>query len=96
MFKVHGKWVSPAHVESALLVHEAVREVAVVGATDEGGLSCAVAYVVPTEPRADLQEVLLEHAGKRLSGYMVPARVVVVDELPKTPTGKIQRYLLRG
>jgi len=95
MFKVHGKWVSPAQVESALLVHEAVREVAVVGSTDEGGLSCAVAYVVPTAPRADLEETLLEHAAKRLSGYMVPSRVVVVDELPKTPTGKIQRYLLR-
>jgi benzoate-CoA ligase len=96
MFKVHGKWVSPAQVESVLLVHDAVREVAVVGSTDEGGLSCAVAYVVPTGPVNGLEQILKEHARQRLSGYLVPERIEVVDGLPKTPTGKIQRYLLRG
>jgi len=95
MFKVHGKWVSPAQVESALLVHEAVREVAVVASHDEDGLSCGVAFVVPVAPQAGLEETLLEHARGRLSAYLVPARIELVDELPKTPTGKIRRYELR-
>lgn len=96
MFKVHGMWVSPAHVESALLGHDAVREVAVVGATDDRGLSCGIAYVVPARPVEGLEQQLLEHARTRLSGFLVPARIELVDELPKTPTGKIQRYRLRG
>jgi benzoate-CoA ligase len=96
MFKVHGKWVSPHQVESALLGHEAVREVAVVAGTDDGGLSCAIAYVVAAQPRDGLEQVLLQHARERLSSFQVPARIVLLDELPKTPTGKIRRYALRG
>ena len=96
MFKVHGQWVSPPQVESVLLEHDAVREVAVVASTDAKGLSCGVAFVVTVGPAdAALAEALLGHASMRLSRYLVPARVEFVDELPKTATGKIQRYLLR-
>ena len=96
MFKVHGQWVSPLKVESVLLEHEGVREVAVVGATDDRGLSCGLAFVVPVGlANESLALALLEHAAGNLSPYLVPATVKFVDELPKTATGKIQRYLLR-
>ncbi len=96
MFKVHGQWVSPARVESALLEHDAVHEVAVVASRGEGGLSCGVAHVVPVETAdAGLAEALRRHVAERLSAYLVPAGFEFVDELPKTPTGKIQRYRLR-
>jgi len=93
---VHGQWVSPLKVESVLLEHEGVREVAVVAATDDRGLSCSLAFVVPVGlANESLALALLEHAAGNLSPYLVPATVKFVDELPKTATGKIQRYLLR-
>lgn len=95
MFKVHGQWVNPTRVEGVLLEHAAVREVAVVASTDDRGLSCGVAYVVPSTEAQGLGAALLAYAAERLSRYLVPSRIEFVDELPKTPTGKIQRYLLR-
>ncbi len=96
MFKVHGQWVSPPQVESVLLEHDGVREVAVVAATDVEGLSCGLAFVVPVgSANEPLAAALLEHAVGRLARYLVPARIEFVDELPRTATGKIQRYLLR-
>jgi benzoate-CoA ligase len=95
MFKVHGQWVSPTEVETVLLEHEAVHEVAVVAATDDRGLSCGIAFVVPSVEAQGLADDLLAHAAERLSRYLVPARIEFVDELPKTATGKVQRYLLR-
>lgn len=96
MFKVHGQWVSPPQVESVLLGHDGVREVAVVAATDDEGLSCGLAFVVPVgTANKSLAVALLEHAASNLSRYLVPARIKFVDELPKTATGKIRRYLLR-
>lgn len=96
MFKVHGKWVSPARVESVLLSHAGVREVAVVAATDAQGLACGVAFVVPAGAGDGLEADLLEHARVRLSDYLVPARIELIETLPKTATGKTQRYRLRG
>ncbi|HJO30715.1 MAG TPA: benzoate-CoA ligase family protein [Acidobacteriota bacterium] len=96
MFKVHGQWVSPSQVESVLLEHEGVREVAVVAATNDRGLSCGLAFVVPVgSANKALTAALLKHAAGSLSRYLVPETIKFVDELPKTPTGKIQRYLLR-
>ncbi len=96
MFKVHGQWVRPPQVESVLLEHDGVREVAVVAATDDEGLSCGLAFIVPVGSADEpLAAALLEHAAGRLSRYLVPERIEFVDELPRTATGKIQRYLLR-
>ena len=96
MFKVHGQWVSPSQVESVLLEHEGVREVAVVAATNDSGLSCGLAFVVPVgSANKALTAALLKHAAGSLSRYLVPETIKFVDELPRTPTGKIQRYLLR-
>jgi len=96
MFKVHGQWVSPPQVESVFLEHDGVREVAVVAAADGEGLSCGLAFVVAVgSADQTLAAALLEHAAKRLSPYLVPARVEFIDELPRTATGKVQRYRLR-
>jgi len=98
MFKVHGRWVSPTEVESALLEHPAVQEAAVVAGQDREGLACGVAWiVVPADVEAGegLAAELREHASARLSRYCVPARVRFREELPRTATGKVQRYRLR-
>jgi benzoate-CoA ligase family protein len=94
MFKVSGLWVSPATVEAALLEHPAVAEAAVV-ATTVGGLHRAKAFVVPADgPTADEAE-LREFCAARLHRYEVPEVYAFVDDLPKTLTGKIERYKLR-
>ena len=99
MLKVAGMWVSPTEVENALLGHPYVAEAAVVGATDERGLSYSVAHVVL---RGNIQgsEILAgeicEHVKARLVSYKVPREVKFCSELPKTVTGKIQRFKLRS
>ncbi|HEY6960076.1 MAG TPA: AMP-binding protein, partial [Candidatus Limnocylindria bacterium] len=96
MMRVSGLWVSPIELETALLRHPSVRECAVVARTDESGLVRPCAYVVAAaEPSAALAEELQRHAADMLSAYKRPKWVEFVDELPKTSTGKIQRYKLR-
>ncbi|HXU34866.1 MAG TPA: benzoate-CoA ligase family protein [Blastocatellia bacterium] len=100
-FKVHGLWVSPVEVESVLVSHEAVSEAAVVCAIDTSGLATAWAYVVIRQgERRDvsgkaLEDELREFACSRLPQYKVPAQIRFIDEMPRTSTGKIQRYKLR-
>jgi len=99
MLKVAGMWVSPMEVENALLGHPQVAEAAVVGATDERGLSYAVAHVVlrGNIPGSEkLATEICEHVKARLVSYKVPREVRFCGELPKTVTGKIQRFKLRG
>jgi benzoate-CoA ligase len=99
MLKVSGLWVSPTEVENALLGHPAVAEAAVVGRADEAGLTRTVAYVVPkpaAEPGLALAEDIRGFVKQRLVAYKCPQTVVFVGELPKTPTGKIQRFRLRS
>ena len=94
--KVGGKWLLPAEVESCLLGHPAVAEVAVVGAPDEAGLTKPVAFVVPAGPVAeDLEARLIEHALMELEPYKRPRQVVIVDSLPRTHLGKVNRGVLR-
>jgi benzoate-CoA ligase len=95
MLRVGGEWVSPAEVEATLITHPAVFEVAVVGERDELGVLRPVAFVVPAAA-ATLETAELEVLCKEtLAGYKRPKRYVVMAELPKTATGKIQRYKLR-
>lgn len=98
MLKVGGIWVSPIEVEACLCDHPAVMECAVVGAPDPEGLIKPKAFVVP---RAGVQadpvlaremQVFVKTA---LAHYKYPRWIEFVDELPKTKTGKIQRYLLK-
>lgn len=98
MLKVSGLWVSPVEVENALLAHPAVSEAAVVGRTDENGLTRTVAYLVtcPSHAgRADLAEEIRAFVRERLAAYKCPHAVVFAAEIPKTATGKIQRFRLR-
>ena len=96
MFKVSGIWVSPFEVESALGSHEAVLEAAVVAKEDEEGLEKPKAFVVLQGARPDdLEEVLKQHVKDSIGLWKYPRWIDVVDELPKTATGKIQRFKLR-
>jgi benzoate-CoA ligase family protein len=97
MFKVSGLWVSPADVEARLIEHPAVVEAAVVAGRVDG-LTKAKAYVVraPTSPPGEeLATDLQGFCRERLHRYQVPQLFEFVDVLPKTATGKIQRFRLR-
>ncbi len=95
MIKAGGIWVSPAEVESTLITHPDVLEAAVVGARTEQGLEETVAFVVPRAGH-DIDTALIDaHCREHMAAFKRPRRVVVVDELPKTATGKIQRFKLR-
>jgi benzoate-CoA ligase family protein len=93
MLKSGGIWVSPAEVESRLLEHPAVRQAAVVGVPDENGLDKPVAVVV-AEPGAG-EEDLVAWCRDGLAHFKAPRRVVFVEDLPKTATGKLQRFRVR-
>ncbi|MBI3457949.1 MAG: benzoate-CoA ligase family protein [Candidatus Rokubacteria bacterium] len=97
LLRVGANWVSPLEVETCLLEHRAVAECAVVGARDADGLEKPRAFVVlrPGASGDGLEDALRAHVRARLPPFKVPRWVVVVDELPKTATGKVQRYRLR-
>jgi 4-hydroxybenzoate-CoA ligase len=100
MLKVGGIWVSPFEVEEALIGHEAVLEAAVVGQPDEDGLIKPNAFVVLQEAArgedpAALVGALQEHVKQRVGVWKYPRWIEFRDALPKTATGKIQRYKLR-
>ncbi|MBF9035700.1 benzoate-CoA ligase family protein [Rhodobacterales bacterium HKCCE2091] len=97
MFKVSGIWVSPFEIEQALVAHPAVLEAAVVAWRDEAGLEKPKAFIVLKDGAdaaavtAELKEFVKEKIGK----WKYPRWIAVVDDLPKTATGKIQRFKLR-
>jgi len=98
MLKVSGLYVSPVEVEATLIAHPAVLEAAVIGRQDEQHLTKPLAFVVlkPGQLRSpQLAEELKQHVKSRLAMYKYPRWVEFVDELPKTATGKIQRFKLR-
>lgn len=97
MLKVGGIWVSPAEVEACVVELPEVVECAVVGREDASGLVKPQAWVVPADgvDRDALPARVQAHVKARLAPYKYPRRVEVVDDLPKTATGKIRRYLLR-
>jgi 4-hydroxybenzoate-CoA ligase len=97
MFKVSGIWVSPFEVESALITHPAVLEAAVVPEADPEGLLKPKAFVVlrADTNTAGLQEALKEHVKQKIGVWKYPRWIDVVESLPKTATGKIQRFKLR-
>jgi benzoate-CoA ligase family protein len=99
MLKVGGMWVAPFEIESTLAAHPAVIEAAVVGAPDENELIKPKAYCVLREGgRAgpDLERELIAFIKERLAPFKYPRWIEFVDELPKTASGKIQRFKLRA
>lgn len=98
MLKVGGIWVSPVEVESALISHEAVLECAVVGLPDRSNLIKPKAFVVLNEgynASDALVQQLVEYCKEKIAAYKRPRWIEFVEELPKTATGKIQRFKLR-
>ncbi len=98
MFKVSGIWVSPFEVEAALVSHDAVLEAAVIGREDSDGLIKPKAYVVLKEGVTSddkLFESLKEHVKSRAGAWKYPRWIELRTDLPKTATGKIQRFKLR-
>ncbi len=98
VFKVSGRWVSPYEIESVLVQHPQVLEAAVISRKDEYGLLHADAWVVlkdSTVSGPEIEEELRHFCETVLPRYKLPAWVHVVEKLPKTATGKIQRYKLR-
>jgi acyl-coenzyme A synthetase/AMP-(fatty) acid ligase len=99
MLKVAGQWVSPAEVEAQLVAHPAVLEAGVIGEADGRGLTVPCAYVVlkaDRRPSPALATELREFVRARAAAFKAPARIDFVADLPKTATGKIQRFRLRG
>ncbi len=98
MFKVNGMWVSPFEVETALASHEAVLEAAVIGKEDGEGLTKPKAFIVLKNGYAAderLFDALRAHVKERAGPWKYPRWIEVRPDLPRTPTGKIQRYKLR-
>lgn len=98
MLKVGARWVSPFEVESAIVRHPAVLEAAVVGRADDTGLVKPEAWIVLSDRGAACEQLAdeIRAACKReLAPYKYPQWIRFVDELPKTATGKVQRYKLR-
>ena len=99
MLKVSGIYVSPVEVEAALITHEAVLEAAVVGAEDENKLVKPKAFVVLKAghaPGDSLKAALQQHVKAKLAPHKYPRWIEFLSELPKTATGKIQRFKLRS
>ncbi len=95
MLKVGGIYVSPFEVEASLMTHPAVLEVAVIGVADADKLTKPKAYVVLKAGQTASPEDLQSHVKQQLAPYKYPRWIEFVGELPKTATGKIQRFKLR-
>jgi len=98
MMKVKGMWVSPIEIESVLLEHPMIQEAAAIGNADGNQLVKPAAYVVLKESMSatpQMIEEIRQHVLDRLAAYKCPQIFEIVKELPKTATGKIQRYKLR-
>ncbi|WP_449539011.1 benzoate-CoA ligase family protein [Ferdinandcohnia sp. Marseille-Q9671] len=98
MLKVGGIWVSPVEVEATLLKHDAVLEVAVIGVKTEENLDLPKACIVLKEgvaPSDELKEELKAYVKGNLAPYKYPRIIEFMDEIPKTASGKLQRFKLR-
>jgi benzoate-CoA ligase family protein len=96
MMKAGGIWVSPTEVEGILLEHPALLEAAVVGSRDRDGLETTVAFVVPRHGQSVGVDDLVSHCRNRMAAFKRPRTVKIIDQLPRTATGKVQRFVLRS
>jgi len=99
MLKVGGIWVSPVEIEARLVAHDKVLEAAIVGRPDEDEMIKPEAFIILKDPGAAseaLADELRDHCKRGLAPYKYPRWVNFVEALPKTATGKIQRFKLRG
>jgi len=96
MLKVGGIYVSPFEVEASIMTHANVLEAAVVGMADTDGLIKPKAFVVLKSGENMTEDELKQHVKSQLAPYKYPRWVEFVQDLPKTATGKIQRFKLRA
>ncbi len=96
VLKVGGIWVSPAEVEARLMEHPLLAEAVVIGVPDADGLDKPVAYVVPKPGSTIDPDEVIAFCRAGLASFKRPRQVVEVSELPRTATGKIQRFRLRA
>lgn len=95
VLKVGGIWVTPMEVEERLVLHPSVGEVVVVGVPDDDGLDRTVACVVPAEGAVVDPEALIAWCREGLASFKKPSHVLEIDAVPRTATGKVQRFLVR-
>ncbi|GAA4927900.1 benzoate-CoA ligase [Actinomycetospora succinea] len=95
VLKVGGIWVTPAEVEERLVAHPSVAEVVVVAVPDADGLDVPVACVVPREGHTVDPESLVAWCREGLASFKRPRHVIAIEEVPRTATGKVQRFRLR-
>ena len=98
MLKISGQWVSPAEIEDEVLTLPQVADCAVVGTPNADGLTRLALFVIPNDPRAEktaLSAGIQEALKRRLSIYKCPREIHLIDEIPRTATGKVQRFKLR-
>lgn len=96
MMKVGGNWVSPIEIENRLMEHPGVREAAVVGVEVDGLMRIKAFVIAQAEPDEALPDVLRAWCKEGLQRYQFPQFVEFVEDFPRTATGKIQRFKLRG
>jgi benzoate-CoA ligase len=95
LIKLGGVWVAPGEIEDVVRGHEAVSEVAVVAVDDDSGVPTLKAFVVAERHDDELRKELTRLCRGRLASFKVPHVFELVDELPRTPTGKLRRFVLR-
>jgi len=98
MFKVSGMWVSPSEIEAALVSHDAILEAAVIGKEDADGMIKPKAFVVLKNgyaPDEHFFEAIKAHVKERAGSWKFPRWIELRPDLPRTATGKIQRFKLR-
>lgn len=93
--KIRGYRIEPGEIEAALGNHKSVKQAVVVDCEDHPGERSLVAFILGNEAANEHPEILIEHLGQTLPEYMIPSRFVYLDDLPLTPSGKVDRKALR-
>ncbi len=94
MYISGGENVFPAEIEAVISAHGKVRDVAVIGVADPKWGECGIAFIVPDEAHPTVEEIL-GHCAERLASYKRPARIVFLEAIPRTASGKAQKHILR-
>jgi fatty-acyl-CoA synthase len=94
MYISGGENVFPAEVEAVIGAHGKVRDVAVIGIADPKWGECGIAFIVPHDEPPTVEEIL-NHCAERLASYKRPTRIVFLEAIPRTASGKAQKHILR-
>ena len=95
LIKLGGVWVAPVEIEDVLRAHADVTDAAVVAVDQESGVPLLKAFVSSSRNDADLTKELTRACRGRLARFKIPREFEIVPELPRTPTGKLKRFVLR-